>query len=240
MDWFYSESGQQRGPVSAEEMAGLVSQGVIRADTLVWREGMASWQPYSQMSDPALPQAQAAKVVCSQCGRTFEMDQTFRHGELDVCVECKPSYLQRVKEGVSTAKPAGDAAAMLNVPSLLMMINAGLCILTAVAGILLHLGMLSAGQFPRMTGQDKFITLFPAAFGIGNAILGLVLHSIVFIGAMRMRQLRSHKWAMAAAVISLVTTVCGGSCCCLLNLGLGIWALVLLAKPEVRSAFPDS
>ena len=238
MDWFYSESGQQRGPVSAEELAGLVSQGVIRADTLVWREGMASWQPYSQVSDPALPAAQAAKVVCSQCGRTFEADQTFRHGELDVCVECKPSYLQRVKEGVSTAKPAGNAAEMLNVPSLLMMINAGLCLLTSVVVLVIYI-IFSMGGIQTGGREQKMIMMFQGGFGIASAILGLVLHSIVFTGAMRMRKLQSHKWAMAAAVISLVTTICGGSCCCLFNLGLGIWALVLLAKPEVRSAFPD-
>jgi len=82
--------------------------------------------------------------------------------------------------------------------------------------------------------------MFQGGFGIANAIVGIVLHILVIMGAMRMRKLQSHKWAMTASVICLVTTVCGGSCCCLFNLGLGIWALVLLTKPEVRSAFPDS
>lgn len=239
MDWFYSDAGQQKGPVTAEQLSQLVAQGVIRADTLVWRDGMAAWQPYSQVSDPSLPQAQAAKVICSQCGRTFDLDQTFRHGELDVCVECKPAYLQRVKEGVSTAKPAGNAAEMLNAPSLLMMINAGLCLVVVLLALLINLGVMSIGGL-NTAGGDRMMMMFQGGFGIANAIVGIVLHILVIMGAMRMRKLQSHKWAMAASVICLVTTVCGGSCCCLFNLGLGIWALVLLTKPEVRSAFPDS
>ena len=45
MNWFYSINGQQVGPVSETDFDSLIAAGVLRADTLVWKEGMQSWQP---------------------------------------------------------------------------------------------------------------------------------------------------------------------------------------------------
>ena len=47
MNWFYVDAGQQAGPVPDEQLDELVRGGKVRADTLVWREGLANWQPYS-------------------------------------------------------------------------------------------------------------------------------------------------------------------------------------------------
>lgn len=43
--WHYPWQGKSEGPVSAEAMADLIRAGRVRADTLVWREGMANWEP---------------------------------------------------------------------------------------------------------------------------------------------------------------------------------------------------
>ena len=48
MTWFYVDAGQQAGPVPDEQLDELVRSGKVRGDTLVWREGLANWQPYSQ------------------------------------------------------------------------------------------------------------------------------------------------------------------------------------------------
>jgi hypothetical protein len=58
---------------------------------------------------------------------------------------------------------------------------------------------------------------------------------IAFIGAFRMRQLKSYGLAMASAIIAMVP--CTTYMCCLLMLPMGIWALTVLLKPEVKSAF---
>ena len=43
MKWYYAEGGKQIGPVEESALDDLVRQGVVRDDTLVWREGMAAW-----------------------------------------------------------------------------------------------------------------------------------------------------------------------------------------------------
>jgi len=48
MNWFYVDAGQQAGPVPDEQLDELVRNGKVRGDTLIWREGLANWQPYSQ------------------------------------------------------------------------------------------------------------------------------------------------------------------------------------------------
>lgn len=45
--WFYNDQGQQRGPVSPAELTELRRRGVVHDNTLVWRQGMAEWQPLS-------------------------------------------------------------------------------------------------------------------------------------------------------------------------------------------------
>lgn len=41
--WYYAVANEQQGPVTEDELASLIEQGTVRADTLVWREGMESW-----------------------------------------------------------------------------------------------------------------------------------------------------------------------------------------------------
>jgi len=42
--WFYASEGQQKGPFPETELRDLIVRGTVRADTLVWTEGMAGWQ----------------------------------------------------------------------------------------------------------------------------------------------------------------------------------------------------
>jgi hypothetical protein len=59
MQWYYSRGGQQAGPVTVEELRGLLTNGQVAPTDLVWTEGMANWQPAGQV--PAL-QAPAQPV----------------------------------------------------------------------------------------------------------------------------------------------------------------------------------
>ncbi|WP_349627969.1 DUF4339 domain-containing protein [Bradyrhizobium sp. AC87j1] len=39
--WFHASGGQQKGPFPEPQFRDLIAQGIVRADTLVWAEGMA-------------------------------------------------------------------------------------------------------------------------------------------------------------------------------------------------------
>ena len=42
--WFYASNGQQQGPFPEAQLRDLITRGTVRADTLVWSEGMSGWQ----------------------------------------------------------------------------------------------------------------------------------------------------------------------------------------------------
>jgi uncharacterized RDD family membrane protein YckC len=65
MQWFYAQGAQQIGPREDVEFEALVRSGVVRADTMVWHEGLANWQPLgvvrgSLSLPPAVPRAHFA------------------------------------------------------------------------------------------------------------------------------------------------------------------------------------
>jgi hypothetical protein len=48
--WFYASEGKQQGPYPDGQFRDLIAQGVVRADTLVWTEGMAGWQKAAEIA----------------------------------------------------------------------------------------------------------------------------------------------------------------------------------------------
>ncbi len=43
--WYYEFDGRENGPVPVSQLTRLIATGVVGADHLVWRDGMADWQP---------------------------------------------------------------------------------------------------------------------------------------------------------------------------------------------------
>ncbi len=131
MSWYYANQGQQSGPVEDGIFEDLVRQGVIGPDTLVWKEGMANWIPYSQIhatasagtpppppgaafggASPAgataapgpssSPGTSGATRFCSQCGRAYPAEQLEIYGAASICPNCKPAYLAGMSAGMAT------------------------------------------------------------------------------------------------------------------------------------------
>lgn len=47
--WYYAQAGMQFGPVTEEALQQLAVAGRLRPTDLVWRSGMADWQPAGQV-----------------------------------------------------------------------------------------------------------------------------------------------------------------------------------------------
>ena len=108
MNWYYVDRGQQAGPVSDEQLDGMLQSGKIQPDTHVWREGMAAWLPYREARGGAATTGTTAsaaeptpEAVCAECGKLFPIDETIPYGNARVCAGCKPVFLQKLQEGAS-------------------------------------------------------------------------------------------------------------------------------------------
>jgi uncharacterized RDD family membrane protein YckC len=114
MNWYYVDGGQQAGPVDDAQLEELLRSGKINPGTLVWREGMANWQLYSEAKGsaqassapattgtPPVAGQSAPEAVCAECGRIFNVNDMIRHGTKYVCAGCKPVFMQKLREGAN-------------------------------------------------------------------------------------------------------------------------------------------
>jgi hypothetical protein len=58
MTWYYAIGNERQGPVDDATLDRLIAAGTVGSDTLVWRAGMADWQPLSQ-ARPSAPRPPA-------------------------------------------------------------------------------------------------------------------------------------------------------------------------------------
>lgn len=112
MNWFYANAGQQAGPVNDADFESLAREGVIQPTTLVWREGMANWEPYANVARPTQPapfapaaaahtatSPPAGQVACRECGKFVPIEDTMQINGVAICAACKPIYVQKMREG---------------------------------------------------------------------------------------------------------------------------------------------
>jgi hypothetical protein len=119
MNWFYAIGGQQQGPVDDGQLDALAAAGTITPETLVWREGLANWQPLRQarpasggappvVAPPVAAPAGAAQplgadeIQCVECGNRFPKDSAMQYGAAWICAGCKPRFVQKLREGAAT------------------------------------------------------------------------------------------------------------------------------------------
>ena len=80
---------------------------------------------------------------------------------------------------------------------------------------------------------------FTGAFNLGPpegviGVLGLIASAVILLGARLMGQARGLGTARAASILAMVPCL---TPCFPAGLPVGIWSLVVLSDPEVRSAF---
>ena len=51
VQWYAGIDGQQAGPFTQDALKQLIQQGRITQDTLMWKQGMANWDPAKQISE---------------------------------------------------------------------------------------------------------------------------------------------------------------------------------------------
>jgi len=118
MPWYYVEAGAQRGPFDDTKFFELVTSGVIRAETLVWREGMKDWLSYATVAgaqSPGAPPVTLApgEALCGECGRVTPEAETVEIAGRRICATCKPAVVQRMIEGTSSGSAGLDPEEML-------------------------------------------------------------------------------------------------------------------------------
>lgn len=131
------------------------------------------------------------------------------------------------------------AAAMVKGPAIALMVVSGITFVIEIFSIfanLLGISFMSAGdmsQFEGMEGMEWMAPLMSGTFTVVWGLFVLAISAAIFFGALKMKALQSYGLAMTATILAMIP--CFSLCC--IGIPFGIWSLVILLKPEVKSAF---
>lgn len=114
-------------------------------------------------------------------------------------------------------------------------------VINGLAGVLTLLSglMRLAGVMAEKAPTDEAERLgyyVGTGFGYGLGFFSLVLAPVIIYGAVKMLGGEKIGLAKTAAILAVVPL---SSCCFVLGIPFGIWALVVLRKPEVKAAFEN-
>lgn len=115
-----------------------------------------------------------------------------------------------------------------------MLVVATICIVMSILALIFDVFMIISGM-AEILAERRGQSVAPLYIRMGWTTLLLIASGFVLFASIQMRQRRSYALAYAGAVVAAIP--CVGPCC-LLGIPFGIWALVVLHRPEVRSEFP--
>ena len=133
----------------------------------------------------------------------------------------------------SIPAPSSAGAELVNGPAIGLIVTAILGVLLQITSLILNLAgasFLAGSQMPK----EAWTNMFSGAIGVAASIIGILVSGLILFGGLKMKKLESYGLAMTASIIAMIPCI---SPCCFIGLPIGIWAVVVLSKPEVKSAF---
>jgi hypothetical protein len=132
-----------------------------------------------------------------------------------------------------------DPSKAVTGPAIALIITAGLDLfgglfLTFASFLSLTVGS-GFHRFDDFGDAEAFEQLLSGAFGFVLFLGGAAISALIVYGAIKMMQMQSWGLAMTAAILAVIP--CVSSPCCVVGIPFGIWALVVLQRPEVKEAF---
>ena len=216
----YMAPEQTERPMQVDHRADIYSLGVVFYEMLTGELPIGRFAPPSQKFHLDV---RLDEVVLKSLEK--EPERRYQHVS-----EVKPAV-----ESVTTTPPVGVPASAgsdaVRPPSdaILQQVKGpalGL-LATAIVNWILVLVPISIGLWLSLSAKPP---PGPVWLVIAAAVTWLILlTSLITVGSLKMKRLESYGWAMTASIVA----ICGGA----IGLPFGIWALVVLIRPEVKAAF---
>jgi hypothetical protein len=138
---------------------------------------------------------------------------------------------------VAAAGGAEDARRRVSGPAIALLVTGILGVPLQLYGLVMHLasGGRSTPPMPMLDPNlQRFFQVMNGPLGLVLGLVGLVMTVLIILGALKMKNLRSYQFAYVMSILAMIPCL---SPCCLLGLPFGIWALVVLSKPEIKAQF---
>jgi len=200
------------GPITAEQLRFWIKEGRVNANTLAQADGTTDWKPLGSFAEFAEP---------------FGLDPA---GSTSIPPLGAAQFAGGRAAALQTVKSPAIALKVTAVIGLIVVVLGLVMNVMSLAGVQFTFGMQQMGD-PRI---QKMISQLGGGLGIVQNLIGAGIAVAIWMGATKMESLQNYQFAMTASVLAMVPCL---SPCCLLGLPFGIWAVVVLSKPEIKSQF---
>ena len=204
--------GDQReyGPVTAEEIRQWIADRRANGRTLAKAEG-GPWKPLSTFPEFADALGAAPAAAPPPVGGTVS----------------------------PPASASANPKQSVHGPAVFLIVAGALNVALGMVSVLSRLVGWTLPS-PQPTGNpvlDRLLELGSSGVGAVFDLFAIAISAFIIFGGYRMMKLSNYGLCIAASIAALVP--CLSPCCCL-GLPAGIWALVVLCKPEVKAAFESA
>jgi len=204
---------KEYGPISGEQIKQWIKDGRVNAQTRARPEGATDWQPLA-----LLPEFAAALGLGVPAAETSAVPP------------------------LAPLPSAGDRQAALEAvrgPVIALRVTAIIGLVLVALGVVFNVLSLAGFHFNfgQQFGDPQFERIFRrlgGGLGLVQDVVGAVVGVVVLLGASKMQKLENYQFALTASILAMLPCL---SPCCVLGLPFGIWALVVINKPEVKSQF---
>lgn len=205
--------GKEYGPISTEQMRQWIKEGRVNMQTRVLAEGTADWKTVADLPEfasPATPPPSLGTAPPPPPG---------------------PAALPTMP----STPVYGSAADQVNGPGIALIVLGAINIVISLGRMALTIAGLGMSALPSGSNDaQKALVAFFGTFGLALLGLGLIGGLIILFGGIKMRNLQNYGLCMTASILAMIPCL---SCCFLIGIPVGIWALVVLSKPEVKNLF---
>jgi hypothetical protein len=136
----------------------------------------------------------------------------------------------------SSTRPVTPGSAKVTIPAVGLVVAGVMKLFSALTVIVLlgnpHFNWLESLLQHAGSPLPPFFPFSNPLFGWSVGLFKAIPALLMIYGGVQMVQLRSYAWSIAAGILGIV-------CCSLLGLPMGIWALIVLTRPNVREAFAN-
>jgi len=207
---------KEYGPVSTAQIRQWITDGRLNATTKAQRATGGDWQPLSafeEFADIFNPAVAASTPDATAPAAASEAP------------------------AAAPLPTASREMALLSVkgPAMALMIISAIGIALYVLVILIFLLGFGPNLSHLSPEMRRVLIANQGVLGILRALFGLAMNGAILYGAIKMLRLQGHTFAIVTCILAMLPC----SCCCLFGMPFGIWGLVVLNKPEVKSQFTN-
>lgn len=220
--------GREYGPVTLEQVKQWIAEGRANALTRVLPEGATEWRTlyelpelqgtFAQPGFGATPPGGAAPAPGAGPGTTPP----------------PPQPMRPLTPGVTPMGARPDPLSQVSGPATGLIVVAILNFVTAAASLMMQIAGVNFMQGPPGMGDEAMMRMWSGSIALISNLVSIGIGVLILIGGLKMKKLENFGLAVTSAILAALPCT---SPCCLVGIPIGIWALVVLFRPEVKESF---